>query len=60
MMKAYLSLFWLGSMLSAAAQLQILPSSVELAGPEARQQLLAESTANGYNEDRTRHRHQCS
>ena len=53
-MKPYLSLFLLSSTLSAVSQLQILPTSVELAGPEARQQLLAESTTNGYNEDRTR------
>src|SRR5256885_15653505 len=37
-----------------AADLSILPKSVELNGPEARHQLLAEASADGHQEDWTR------
>ncbi|HBY60379.1 MAG TPA: hypothetical protein DEH78_11185, partial [Solibacterales bacterium] len=38
----------------AQVKLEILPPSVELNGPEARQQLLAEATVDGFHEDWTR------
>ena len=42
-----------GSVASAAASLEILPSSIQLNGPQARQQLLAEATVDGLQEDWT-------
>src|SRR5579872_5627958 len=46
--------FFLTSTALFAAGLSILPSAVELAGPEARHQLLAEAALDGHQEDWTR------
>ena len=40
-----------GSAASAAASLEILPSSIQLSGPQSRQQLLAEATVDGVRQD---------
>src|SRR5258708_31048657 len=41
-------------MLSAAGNLKILPGTIELAGPEARHQLLVEADLSDHQEDLTR------
>ena len=40
-----------GSAASSAASLEILPPSIQLSGPQARQQLLAEATVDGVQQD---------
>ena len=49
-----LGLFFLAPLFAQPAKLAILPESVQLHGPEARQQLLVESSAGGFQEDLTR------
>ncbi|HEU0141106.1 MAG TPA: DUF1549 domain-containing protein [Bryobacteraceae bacterium] len=54
-MKQVLPFLFSGMLWAAPApsSLSLLPASVNLSGPEARQQLLAEATVDGYNEDWT-------
>ena len=47
-------LLWVPVCLAAGNSVEILPNNVTLSGPEARQQLLAEATVNGRQEDVTR------
>ncbi len=46
-------LLWLAALPAFAQQLAVLPPSVELAGPEARQELIAEATLGDHQEDWT-------
>ena len=50
---AFCLLFLAASALSAAGKLAILPGSVTLTGPEARQQLIAEGTSGNFDDDKT-------
>ena len=50
-MKWFLLLLSAGSL--AAGKLAVLPATVTLSGPEARQQLLAEGTSGNFDDDKT-------